>query len=210
MVWEYLFQCYCNFGIMVYIDVGKIMIMECILYYIGKLYKIGEVYDGVVMMDWMEQEQEWGIIIILVVMIIFWQCQEDLIIEGILDMKYCFNIIDIFGYVDFIIEVECLLVVFDGVICFFDVNVGVELQIEIVWCQVDCYKVLWIVFVNKMDKIGVDFFNCVKMIKDRIGGILCLIVLLIGVEDKLEGIVDLIKMEEWVYKGEDFGVSWVC
>lgn len=107
-----------NIGIVVYIDVGKIMIIECILYYIGISYKIGEVYDGVVIMDWMEQEQERGIIIILVVIKIFWKWKDE---------EYMVNIIDILGYVDFIVEVECLLCVLDGVVVFFCVVFGVEL-----------------------------------------------------------------------------------
>lgn len=113
---------------MVYIDVGKIIIIECILYYIGINYKIGEVYDGVVIMDWMEQEQECGIIIIFVVMIMFWKDNQ-------------FNIIDMLGYVDFIVEVECNLCVFDGVVVVFDGKEGVELQFEQVWWQVDKYDV---------------------------------------------------------------------
>ncbi|HRM75918.1 MAG TPA: GTP-binding protein, partial [Paracoccus sp. (in: a-proteobacteria)] len=123
--------------------------------------------------------------------------------------KYRFNIIDTPGHVDFTIEVERSLRVLDGAVCVLDGNQGVEPQTETVWRQADRYKVPRIVFVNKMDKIGADFFNCVRMIKDRTGGTPCPIALPIGAEDKLEGIVDLIKMEEWVWKGEDLGASWV-
>ncbi|MDP5336689.1 MAG: elongation factor G, partial [Paracoccaceae bacterium] len=123
--------------------------------------------------------------------------------------KYRFNIIDTPGHVDFTIEVERSLAVLDGAVCLLDANAGVEPQTETVWRQADRYKVPRIVFVNKMDKIGADFFNCVKMIKDRTGAIPAPIALPIGAEDKLEGIIDLLKMEEWVWKGEDLGASWV-
>jgi elongation factor G len=111
--------------------------------------------------------------------------------------------------VDFTIEVERSLAVLDGAICLLDANAGVEPQTETVWRQADRYKVPRIVFVNKMDKIGADFFNCVRMIKDRTGATPAPIALPIGAEDKLEGIIDLIKMEEWVWKGEDLGATWV-
>jgi len=124
-------------------------------------------------------------------------------------LKHRFNIIDTPGHVDFTIEVERSLAVLDGAIVLLDANAGVEPQTETVWRQADRYKVPRIVFVNKMDKIGADFFNCVKMIKERTGARPMPIALPIGAEDKLEGIVDLIKMEEWVYEGEDLGASWV-
>lgn len=133
--------------------------------------------------------------IIFVVMICFWNGK-------------CLNIIDILGYVDFIIEVECFLCVFDGVVCCFDVNVGVELQIEMVWCQVDKYQVLCMIFVNKMDKFGVDFYNCVGMVMDCLGFILFLVQLLIGFENEYEGLIDLVKMKEFVWQGENLGVIW--
>jgi elongation factor G len=111
--------------------------------------------------------------------------------------------------VDFTIEVERSLAVLDGAIALLDANAGVEPQTETVWRQADRYKVPRIVFVNKMDKIGADFFNCVKMIKDRTGATPVPVNFPIGAEDKLEGIVDLITMEEWVWQGEDLGASWV-
>jgi elongation factor G len=160
-------------------------------------------------MDWMEQEQERGITITSAATTTFWQRQEDSGAEGTSDTKYRFNIIDTPGHVDFTIEVERSLAVLDGAICLLDANAGVEPQTETVWRQADRYKVPRIVFVNKMDKIGADFFNCVKMIKDRTGGTPCPVALPIGAEDKLEGIIDLIKMEEWVWKGDDLGASWV-
>ncbi|MGP9804678.1 elongation factor G [Paracoccus sp. NSM] len=209
MAREYPLQRYRNFGIMAHIDAGKTTTTERILYYTGKSHKIGEVHDGAATMDWMEQEQERGITITSAATTTFWQRQEDPSTEGTSETKFRFNIIDTPGHVDFTIEVERSLAVLDGAICLLDANAGVEPQTETVWRQADRYKVPRIVFVNKMDKIGADFFNCVKMIKDRTGGTPCPIAFPIGAEDKLEGIVDLIKMEEWVWKGEDLGASWV-
>ncbi|MFC3630014.1 elongation factor G [Paracoccus angustae] len=209
MAREYPLQRYRNFGIMAHIDAGKTTTTERILFYTGKSHKLGEVHDGAATMDWMEQEQERGITITSAATTTFWQRQEDPTSEGTSDTKYRFNIIDTPGHVDFTIEVERSLAVLDGAICLLDANAGVEPQTETVWRQADRYKVPRIVFVNKMDKIGADFFNCVKMIKDRTGGIPCPIALPIGAEDKLEGIIDLVKMEEWVWKGEDLGASWV-
>ncbi len=159
-------------------------------------------------MDWMEQEQERGITITSAATTTFWARQEDPNPAGTSDTKFRFNIIDTPGHVDFTIEVERSLAVLDGAICLLDANAGVEPQTETVWRQADRYKVPRIVFVNKMDKIGADFFNCVKMIKDRTGATPAPIALPIGAEDKLEGIIDLITMEEWVYQGEDLGASW--
>jgi len=209
MARDYPLQRYRNFGIMAHIDAGKTTTTERILYYTGKSHKIGEVHDGAATMDWMEQEQERGITITSAATTTFWQRQEDPSVDAISDTKYRFNIIDTPGHVDFTIEVERSLAVLDGAICLLDANAGVEPQTETVWRQADRYKVPRIVFVNKMDKIGADFFNCVKMIKDRTGATPCPIALPIGAEDKLEGIIDLIKMEEWVWEGEDLGASWV-
>ncbi|MEE4345613.1 MAG: elongation factor G [Paracoccaceae bacterium] len=209
MAREYPLTRYRNFGIMAHIDAGKTTTTERILFYTGKSHKIGEVHDGAATMDWMEQEQERGITITSAATTTFWQRQEDPGLDGTSDTKYRFNIIDTPGHVDFTIEVERSLAVLDGAVCLLDANAGVEPQTETVWRQADRYKVPRIVFVNKMDKIGADFFNCVKMIKDRTGAIPAPIALPIGAEDKLEGIIDLIKMEEWVWKGEDLGASWV-
>ncbi len=209
MARDYQLSRYRNFGIMAHIDAGKTTTTERILYYTGKSHKIGEVHDGAATMDWMEQEQERGITITSAATTTFWQRQEDPTAEGTSDTKYRFNIIDTPGHVDFTIEVERSLAVLDGAVCLLDANAGVEPQTETVWRQADRYKVPRIVFVNKMDKIGADFFNCVKMIKDRTGATPAPIALPIGAEDKLEGIIDLIKMEEWVWEGEDLGASWV-
>jgi elongation factor G len=209
MARDYPLTRYRNFGIMAHIDAGKTTTTERILYYTGKSHKIGEVHDGAATMDWMEQEQERGITITSAATTTFWQRQMDPSAEGTSDTKFRFNIIDTPGHVDFTIEVERSLAVLDGAICLLDGNAGVEPQTETVWRQADRYKVPRIVFVNKMDKIGADFFNCVKMIKDRTGATPVPVALPIGAEDKLEGIIDLIEMEEWVWKGEDLGASWV-
>ncbi|MBN2760451.1 MAG: elongation factor G [Rhodobacteraceae bacterium] len=206
MAREYPLERYRNFGIMAHIDAGKTTTTERILYYTGKSHKIGEVHDGAATMDWMEQEQERGITITSAATTTFWAKT----IDGTnpIGEKHRFNIIDTPGHVDFTIEVERSLAVLDGAICLLDGNAGVEPQTETVWRQADRYKVPRIVFVNKMDKIGADFFNCVKMIKDRTGATPLPIQLPIGAEDQLEGIIDLIAMEEWTWKGEDLGASW--
>ena len=209
MAREYPLQRYRNFGIMAHIDAGKTTCSERILFYTGKSHNIGEVHDGAATMDWMEQEQERGITITSAATTTFWQWQEDPTKEGTSDTKFRMNIIDTPGHVDFTIEVERSLAVLDGAVCVLDANAGVEPQTETVWRQADRYKVPRIVFVNKMDKIGADFFNCVEMIADRTGAIPAPIQIPIGAESALEGMIDLITMEEWVWKGEDLGASWV-
>ncbi len=208
MAREYPLTRYRNFGIIAHIDAGKTTTTERILFYTGKSHKIGEVHDGAATMDWMEQEQERGITITSAATTTFWQRTVD---SGDLskDDRYRFNIIDTPGHVDFTIEVERSLAVLDGAVVLLDGNAGVEPQTETVWRQADRYKVPRIVFVNKMDKTGADFYNCVKMIADRTGAKPMPVQIPIGAEDKLEGIVDLITMEEWVYQGEDLGASWV-
>ncbi len=208
MARDYTLNRYRNFGIIAHIDAGKTTTTERILYYTGKVHKIGEVHDGAATMDWMEQEQERGITITSAATTTFWQRQIDSA-DLTSDDKYRFNIIDTPGHVDFTIEVERSLAVLDGAVVLLDGNAGVEPQTETVWRQADRYKVPRIVFVNKMDKTGADFYNCVKMIKDRTGANPMPIQIPIGAEDKLEGIIDLITMEEWVYEGEDLGASWV-
>jgi elongation factor G len=157
-------------------------------------------------MDWMEQEQERGITITSAATTTFWERTEDG--EEAQTPKHRLNIIDTPGHVDFTIEVERSLAVLDGAVAVLDANAGVEPQTETVWRQADRYKVPRIVFVNKMDKIGADFFNCVRMIQDRTGATPAPIQIPIGAENELEGIVDLITMEEWVWVGEDLGATW--
>ena len=207
MAREYTLDRYRNFGIMAHIDAGKTTTTERILYYTGKSHKIGEVHDGAATMDWMEQEQERGITITSAATTTFWERTEDG--STPLSDKYRFNIIDTPGHVDFTIEVERSLAVLDGAVCVLDANAGVEPQTETVWRQADRYKVPRIVFVNKMDKIGADFFNCVRMIKDRTGAIPAPIQFPIGSEVDLAGYVDLVTMQEWVWEGDDLGASWV-
>ena len=208
MARDYPLQRYRNFGIMAHIDAGKTTCSERILFYTGKSHNIGEVHDGAATMDWMEQEQERGITITSAATTTFWQRQEEPTADATSDTKYRMNIIDTPGHVDFTIEVERSLAVLDGAVAVLDANAGVEPQTETVWRQADRYKVPRIVFVNKMDKIGADFFNCVKMIKDRTGATPAPIQIPIGAETELEGMIDLVTMKEWVWAGEDLGASW--
>ncbi|MFY0693387.1 MAG: elongation factor G [Paracoccaceae bacterium] len=206
MARDYPLERYRNFGIMAHIDAGKTTCSERILFYTGKSHNIGEVHDGAATMDWMEQEQERGITITSAATTTFWERTENG--KDAETEKHRMNIIDTPGHVDFTIEVERSLAVLDGAVAVLDANAGVEPQTETVWRQADRYKVPRIVFVNKMDKIGADFFNCVHMISDRTGATPAPIQIPIGAENELEGIVDLITMEEWVWAGEDLGASW--
>ncbi len=206
MARDYPLDRYRNFGIMAHIDAGKTTCSERILFYTGKSHNIGEVHDGAATMDWMEQEQERGITITSAATTTFWERTEDG--ETPDTPKHRMNIIDTPGHVDFTIEVERSLAVLDGAVAVLDANAGVEPQTETVWRQADRYKVPRIVFVNKMDKIGADFFNCVHMIQDRTGATPCPIQIPIGSETELEGMIDLVTMEEWVWEGEDLGASW--
>ncbi len=208
MAREYPLDRYRNFGIIAHIDAGKTTTTERILFYTGKSHKIGEVHDGAATMDWMEQEQERGITITSAATTTFWKRTVDSAAQSKGDV-FRFNIIDTPGHVDFTIEVERSLAVLDGAVVLLDGNAGVEPQTETVWRQADRYKVPRIVFVNKMDKTGADFFNCVKMIAERTGARPMPVQLPIGSEDRFEGIIDLLTMEEWVYEGEDLGASWV-
>ncbi|HEX8165750.1 MAG TPA: elongation factor G [Beijerinckiaceae bacterium] len=186
---------YRNFGIMAHIDAGKTTTTERILYYTGKSHKIGEVHEGAATMDWMEQEQERGITITSAATTCFWREKR-------------LNIIDTPGHVDFTIEVERSLRVLDGAVCVLDGNQGVEPQTETVWRQADKYDVPRVVFVNKMDKIGADFFKCVDDIVKRVGGKPVCLQLPIGSESNFQGIVDLIKMKGVVWSGEALGATY--
>ena len=183
---------YRNFGIMAHIDAGKTTTTERILYYTGKSHKIGEVHEGAATMDWMEQEQERGITITSAATTAFWNGKR-------------LNIIDTPGHVDFTIEVERSLRVLDGAVCVLDSNQGVEPQTETVWRQGDKYKVPRIVFCNKMDKIGADFFKCLKDIVDRLGAKPVAIQLPIGSEANLKGVIDLVRMKALVYNSDALG-----
>ncbi|BBY07198.1 elongation factor G [Mycobacterium noviomagense] len=178
-----------NFGIMAHIDAGKTTTTERILYYTGINYKIGEVHDGAATMDWMEQEQERGITITSAATTTFWKGNQ-------------LNIIDTPGHVDFTVEVERNLRVLDGAVAVFDGKEGVEPQSEQVWRQADKYNVPRICFVNKMDKIGADFYFSVKTMEERLGANAVPIQLPIGSESEFEGVVDLVEMNAKVWSGE--------
>jgi len=186
---------YRNIGIMAHIDAGKTTTTERILYYTGKSYKIGEVHEGTATMDWMAQEQERGITITSAATTCFWN-------------DHRINIIDTPGHVDFTIEVERSLRVLDGAVAVFDSVAGVEPQSETVWRQADKYGVPRICFVNKMDRIGADFFRCVEMIKDRLGAKPLVISLPIGSESDYKGIVDLVRMKALVWRDETLGAKF--
>ena len=211
---QYPLERYRNFGIMAHIDAGKTTTTERVLYYTGRSHKIGEVHDGAATMDWMEQEQERGITITSAATTCFWFRTEDGTTpsgeygDDPEEAKFRFNIIDTPGHVDFTIEVERSLAVLDGAVCVLDANAGVEPQTETVWRQADRYNVPRVVFVNKMDKIGADFYNCVHMIKDRTGAQPLPIHMPIGAESEFAGLVNLITMQEWVWDNEELGATW--
>ena len=186
---------YRNIGIMAHIDAGKTTTTERILFYTGKSYKIGEVHDGNATMDWMEQEQERGITITSAATTCFWN-------------DYRINIIDTPGHVDFTIEVERSLRVLDGAVTVFDAVAGVEPQSETVWRQADKYDVPRICFVNKMDRVGADYFRCLDMIVDRLGATPVAMHLPIGEEADFIGLVDLVKMKAIIWKDETLGAEF--
>ncbi len=186
---------YRNIGIMAHIDAGKTTTTERILYYTGRSYKIGEVHEGTATMDWMEQEQERGITITSAATTCFWR-------------DHRVNIIDTPGHVDFTIEVERSLRVLDGAVAVFDSVAGVEPQSETVWRQADKYNVPRICFVNKMDRIGANFYRCVDMIIDRLGATPLVLSLPIGIESNYAGIVDLVKMKAILWKDESLGAEF--
>ena len=191
---------YRNIGICAHIDAGKTTTTERILYYTGKSHKIGEVHEGAATMDWMEQEQERGITITSAATTCFW--------NGANGEQYRINIIDTPGHVDFTIEVERSMRVLDGAVTVFDSVAGVEPQSETVWRQADKYGVPRICFVNKMDRVGADFYRCVDMIIDRLGATPLVIQLPIGGEDTFEGVIDLVKMKAIVWGGEELGAKF--
>jgi elongation factor G len=186
---------YRNIGIMAHIDAGKTTTTERILYYTGRSHKIGEVHEGTATMDWMEQEQERGITITSAATTAYWR-------------DHRVNIIDTPGHVDFTIEVERSLRVLDGAVAVFDAVSGVEPQSETVWRQADKYKVPRICFVNKMDRIGADFFRCVDMIEDRFGVVTAVTQLPIGAESEFEGVVDLVKMKAIIWRDDSLGAEF--
>jgi elongation factor G len=195
MAREYLLKDYRNFGIMAHIDAGKTTTTERVLYYTGKSHKIGEVHDGAATMDFMEQEQERGITITSAATTAIWNGNR-------------LNIIDTPGHVDFTIEVERSLRVLDGAVCVLDSNQGVEPQTETVWRQGDKYRVPRIVFCNKMDKTGADFYKCLDDIVKRLGANPIAIQLPIGSENNFKGLVDLVRMKGVVWAEESLGAKF--
>ena len=192
---QHAIEDYRNFGIMAHIDAGKTTTTERILYYTGKSHKIGEVHEGAATMDWMEQEQERGITITSAATTAFWNGKR-------------LNIIDTPGHVDFTIEVERSLRVLDGAVVVLDGNQGVEPQTETVWRQGDKYKVPRIVFANKMDKTGADFYKCLEDIVDRLGAKPIAIQLPIGAESNFTGMVDLVIMKAYIWNNEALGAKF--
>jgi len=186
---------YRNIGIMAHIDAGKTTTTERVLYYTGRSHKIGEVHDGNATMDWMEQEQERGITITSAATTCSW-------------LDHRINIIDTPGHVDFTIEVERSLRVLDGAVAVFDSVAGVEPQSETVWRQADKYGVPRICFVNKMDRMGADFFRCVDMFVDRLGANPLVMQLPIGAEADFVGLIDLVKMKAIIWKDENLGAEF--
>lgn len=184
-----------NIGIMAHIDAGKTTTTERILFYTGITHKIGEVHEGAATMDWMEQEQERGITITSAATTCYWK-------------QHRINIIDTPGHVDFTIEVERSLRVLDGAVAVFDAVSGVEPQSETVWRQADKYKVPRMCFINKMDRTGADFDNCVEMIKDRLGAKPVVIQLPIGKEENFLGVIDLIANKAIIWEAEDLGAKF--
>ena len=183
-----------NIGIMAHIDAGKTTLTERILYYTGRTYKLGEVHEGAAVMDWMEQEQERGITITSAATTCEWH-------------EHWINIIDTPGHVDFTVEVERSLRVLDGAVAVFDAVAGVEPQSETVWRQADRYNVPRICFINKMDRIGADFFAAVESIEDRLGAVPLVMQIPIGEEIDFKGVIDLIEMVAHTWKGDD-GRTW--
>lgn len=186
---------YRNIGIMAHIDAGKTTTTERILYYTGKSYKIGEVHEGAATMDWMEQEQERGITITSAATTCFWN-------------DHRINIIDTPGHVDFTLEVERSLRVLDGAVAVFDGVAGVEPQSETVWRQANKYKVPRMCFVNKMDRMGANFYRCVDMIRKNLGANPIVLQLPIGAESDFLGVIDLVKMEAITWQDEELGAKF--
>ena len=197
---EFPLECYRNFGIMAHIDAGKTTTTERVLFYTGRSHKMGEVHDGAATMDWMDQEQERGITITSAATTCLWPDRAG--------RQHRLNIIDTPGHVDFTIEVERSLRVLDGAVCVLDANAGVEPQTETVWRQADRYGVPRVVLINKMDKIGANFENCVESVRDRTGAFPLPTQLPIGSESDFVGVIDLVEMKAIVWLEETLGAKF--
>ena len=195
MAREYTLDKVRNFGIMAHIDTGKTTVSERILYYTGRSHKIGEVHDGAATMDWMEQEQERGITITSAATTCVWK-------------DHMLSLIDTPGHVDFTMEVERALRVLDGAIALYCAVGGVQPQSETVWRQSERYKVPKIAFVNKMDRIGADFYSVIENIHDMLGANAVPVTIPIGASEDFIGIIDLISMKALIFKDEVMGAEW--
>jgi len=196
MAREYSLQKTRNFGIIAHIDAGKTTVSERVLFYTGKTYKIGEVHEGEAVMDWMEQEQERGITITSAATTCFWATADAP------DEKYRFNIIDTPGHIDFTAEVQRSLRVLDGAVVVFDGVAGVEPQSETVWHQADKFEVPRICFINKLDRMGADFYRSFQSIIDRLSNNAVAMQIPIGTEADLTGVIDLLKMKAIMFEGD--------
>src|SRR3984957_20648673 len=184
-----------NIGIMAHIDAGKTTTTERILYYTGRVHRMGEVHEGAATMDWMEQEQERGITITSAATTVFWKGSK-------------INIIDTPGHVDFTIEVERSLRVLDGSVALFCSVSGVEPQSETVWRQADKYGVPRIAFVNKMDRMGADFFDAIRTMREKLHANAIPVQCPIGAESEFKGMVDLVRMRAYLFHDETLGADW--
>src|SRR5213076_737165 len=184
-----------NIGIIAHIDAGKTTVTERILFYTKKIYKIGEVHEGAATMDWMVQEQERGITITSAATTCFWG-------------DHRINIIDTPGHVDFTVEVERSLRVLDGAVALFDAVAGVQPQSETVWRQADKYQVPRICFINKMDRVGADFYHSVETIVSRLRCRPVPIQIPVGAEDQFKGVVDLVQMKALIWRDETLGAQY--
>ena len=188
-------QQYRNIGIMAHIDAGKTTLTERVLFYTGRIHQLGEVHDGVATMDWMEQERERGITITSAATTCFWR-------------EHRINIIDTPGHVDFTVEVERALRILDGAVAVFCAVGGVEPQSETVWRQADKYNVPRIAFVNKMDRVGADFDNVVRMMRERLGAKPVPIHVPVFLGEQFQGLIDLVEMKAIVYDEANQGTTF--
>jgi len=196
MAREYPLEKTRNIGIIAHIDAGKTTVSERVLFYTGKTYKIGEVHEGEAVMDWMEQEQERGITITSAATTCFWATRDNP------NEKYRFNIIDTPGHIDFTAEVQRSLRVLDGAVVIFDGVAGVEPQSETVWHQADKFEVPRICFINKLDRMGADFYRSFQSIIDRLSNNAVAMQIPIGEEADLSGVIDLLKMKALRFEGD--------
>lgn len=189
-----------NIGIMAHIDAGKTTCTERILFYSGRLHRLGEVHEGGATMDWMEQEKERGITITSAATTVYW--------KGDNEQTHKINIIDTPGHVDFTVEVERSLRVLDGSVAVFDAVAGVQPQSETVWRQAERYGVPRIAFINKMDRVGADYFNAIQTMKERLGANAVAVQCPIGAEGGFQGMVDLVTMQAYIFKDETLGAQY--